>query len=195
MARQEAENSNSLSIFWLKKYGYLEDGLRWGGIKWTYGFYGRENNINFTTSINRDGNDYIELHYINTNRATDERDEMDYKVFLTTTSCNFGGKRYWFVCPLSKNGRYCGRRVGVIYSIGKWFGCRYCADIAYRAQFDGGKFRAGSVCEPDVEKAYGEVKLKYYKGKPTKKYRRYLRLRQKMDNCWIRAAKHFGMEF
>jgi len=88
---------------------------------------------------------------------------------------------------------YCGKRVGVIYGVDKWFGCRYCADIAYQAQFEGGSFRVGSVTEPDVEKAYEEIKLEYYNGKPTRKYMRYLRLTDKMNNSWARVAMKFGM--
>jgi hypothetical protein len=80
----------------------------------------------------------------------------------------------------------------VIYSVDKWFGCRYCANIAYQAQFEGGRFRIGSVTEPDVEKAYNEIKRFYYAGKPTRKYKRYLRLRDKMDNSWARAAFTFS---
>ena len=117
---------------------------------------------------------------------------MNYKISLTTTKCNYGGVRYWFICCLTKNGVYCGRRIGILYSVGKYFGCRYCADVAYRAQFEGGRFRLGSVTEPDVEKAYSEIKRFHYKGKPTRKYKRYQRLREKMDDIWIMAGQKFG---
>lgn len=194
MAKNEAEWSNSLSIFWLKKHGYLPNGGGWrnGGIKWTYGMGGNESSIGFTVTTDGSESDNIKLNYTHTSNATGEKESMDYKIMLTTTPCNYGGKRYWFVCPLIKNGRYCGKRVGVVYSVGKWFGCRYCGEIAYQSQFEGGKFRLGSVCEPDVEKAYNEVKIKYYNGRPTRRYKRYLRLREKMDYTWIRAAGKFA---
>jgi hypothetical protein len=201
MAKQQAEGSNRISIFFLKKHGYLHKDYsrNSGGIKWTYGMSGNENSISF--AIIRDNwgtpeeKTFIELTYTNTSRWNDEKSDMNYRVELTTTHCNLGGKRYWFICPLSKNGQYCGRRVGVLYGIGKWFGCRHCGEIAYQSQFEGGSFRVGSVCEPDVEKAYNEIKIKYYNGKPTRKYKRYLRLRDRMDDSWIRAMAKFGKVF
>lgn len=197
MTRAKAESTNRLSVFFLNKHGYLSQGQsrRYGGIKWTMGSW--ENNINFwvSTGENEDESGYVELMYTVTVNSTGEKTEMCYKISLTTTRCNYGGKRYWFICPLSKNGVYCGKRVGVIYSVDKWFGCRDCADVAYQAQFEGGTFRVGSVTEPDVERAYNEIKRAYYNGKPTRKHKRYLRLRDKMDDRWIRAGRKFGMKF
>lgn len=200
MAKNEAEWGNSLSIFWLKKHGYLDKdySLKSGGITWTYGLSENKSSIGF--SVIRDNwgtteeRTYMELQYTHTNRGTDEKESMNFKVQFTITPCNYGGIRYWFICPLVKNGQYCGRRVGVLYSVGKYFGCRYCGEIAYQAQFEGGNFRVGSVTEPDVEKAYNEIKREYYNGKPTRRHKRYLRLREKMDNSWARAGIKFGMK-
>jgi len=201
MARAKAEQSNRLSIFWLKKHGYLHKDYSHmsGGITWTYGYSENKSSIGFDICRDNWGTaeerTYVRLHYTHTDSGSGEKSEMDYKVQLATTPCRYGSKRYWFICPLSKNGQYCGRRVGVIYSIGKWFGCRHCGEIAYQAQFEGGRFRTGAVCEPDVEKAYNEIKREYYNGKPTRKHKRYLRLREKMDDSWVRAARRFGMEY
>jgi len=201
MTRKIAEQSNALSIFWLKKNGFLNKDCSHisGGIKWTYGISGKSNNISFSVVRNNQGTPqektYLNLRYTSTDRWSGEKTDMNYNIDLVTTPCHYGGERYWFVCPLHKNGVYCGKRVGVIYNIGKWFGCRNCGEIAYQAQFEGGKFRFGSVTEPDVEKAYSEIKRKYYNGKPTRKYRRYLRLRDKMDNSWFVIAGKIGMKF
>ncbi|MCE9643082.1 MAG: hypothetical protein K8Q97_02010 [Candidatus Andersenbacteria bacterium] len=198
MARAKAETSNSLKISWLKKQGYFPKGESWrsGNVTWTLGMSENKSSIgiDITAGMTEEEN-YIRLHYTYTDYWTKEKSDMNYKIQLETTPCHFGGVRYWFICPLSKNGQYCGRRVGVIYNIGKWFGCRHCGDIAYQAQFEGGNFRMGSVTEPDVEKAFSEAKTHYYNGKPTRKYKRYLRLRQKMNNSWIRAASRFGNIF
>jgi len=201
MARQQAEWSNRINIFWLKKHGYLHKDYsrKSGGIKWTRRWSDEGSSIGFAVVRDNWGTSeektYLELTYTHTDRWSDEKSDMNYRVELATTPCNLGGKRYWFICPLSKNGQYCGRRVGVIYCIGKWFGCRHCGEIAYQSQFEGGKFRVGSVCEPDVERAYNEIKIKYYNGKPTRKYKRYLRLREKMDDSWMRAMAKFGKVF
>ena len=197
MARQQAENSNALNIFWLKKQGYFPQGLgiRSGTVSWTHGWSGNKSSIGIFVVVGRESENYIRLEYTHTDRYTEEKSRMDYKVNLLTTPCRFGGARYWFECPLIKNGKYCGRRVGVLYLCGKYYGCRHCCNIGYQAQLEGGKWRTGSVCEPDVEKAWNEIKRQYYAGKPTRRYKRYMHLREKMDYVWIIAAKKFGINF
>lgn len=127
MSKRTAESCHNLSIFWLKKVGYLpkEDQDKYGGIRWSNSF-GEAGNINFTVQLEGNGRSCIRLIYTHTNHWTDEKAEMDYLVPLTKTSCHYGGTRYWFICTLTVNGRYCGRRVGVLFSIGKYFGCRHC---------------------------------------------------------------------
>ena len=60
---------------------------------------------------------------------------VDYRVCLTTTRPRFGGLRWWFVCPLTKAGRPCTRRVGKLYLPpgGHYFGCRHCHDLTYES--------------------------------------------------------------
>ena len=195
MAKQEAEWSNRLSIFFLKKHGYLDGGWRSGSIKWTYGMSGNESSIEFFVFLHGQANDCIKLKYTHTDRGGGEKSEMLFEVPFASTPCNYGGKRYWFICPLTKNGKYCGRRVGVLFSIGKWFGCRHCGEIAYAAQMRGGKYRGSSVCLPDIERAEQEVKRYYYNGKPTRKYRRVLRLSQKLDQSFMLMAAGLDKRF
>lgn len=52
-------------------------------------------------------------------------------VQLVTTPCHLSGVRWWFVCPLSRNGVPCGRRVRKLYLCGKYFGCRHCHNLTY----------------------------------------------------------------
>lgn len=200
MAKQEAESSNKLKIFWLKKHGYLnrECSYQSGGIKWTYGWSENESSIGFSVTKENletpQETGYIRLQYTHTNRNTDEKESMDYRVELATTDCNYGGKRYWFICPLTKSGRYCGRRVGVLFSIGKWFGCRHCGDIAYNSQMQGGRNK-GFVSIPDIERAEEEVKRYYYNGKPTRKYRRVIRLNERFESGFISMAARLDKRF
>ena len=42
-------------------------------------------------------------------RASDRAEHMDYTVGLTSTAAGFGGRRWWFSCPVSK------RRCAVLY--------------------------------------------------------------------------------
>jgi len=65
---------------------------------------------------------HIRLHY--TWRKTEK---LDYKVFLTKTFPNYGGFRYWFICPA------CGKRVRKLYAppnLGYFF-CRTCQNLTY----------------------------------------------------------------
>ena len=192
MAKQLAESSNRLSIFWLNKQGYLnrDYSQHGGGIKWTYGWNDSESSISFFVTRDNWGTPmektYIELKYIHTDRSDDKKDHIVSRVDLIETPCNYGGKRYWFICPLYKSGIYCGRRVGVLFSIGKWFGCRHCGEIAYAKQMEGGKFRWNGVSIKDIERAEEEVKRPYYRGKPTRKYRRVIRLNEKFEDGWLR---------
>jgi len=185
MAKQTSEGSNRLSIFWLKKHSYLDGGWRYGGIKWTYGFSDTESSIGFTVEVSENDSNTIRLQYTHTDPWSGKKESMDYRANLTTTPCRYSGKRYWFICPLYTNGRYCGRRVGVLFSIGKWFGCRHCGNIAYAKQMEGGRYRWSGVSIPDIERAEKEVKRCYYRGKPTRKYRRLLRLNEKFEMGWV----------
>lgn len=47
---------------------------------------------------------------------------------LTTTPCQYGGFRYWFLCG------QCDKRVGVVYERDKVFCCRHCLSLGYKSQ-------------------------------------------------------------
>jgi hypothetical protein len=192
MSKAIAEHTNSISIFWLKKQNILNSLARSGVITWTLG--ASKNSISYITCLIEDES-YIRLKYTQTDSFTGEKEQMDFKVKLTTTDCNYGGKRYWFVCPLSKNGNYCGRRVGVLYSVDKYFGCRNCAEIAYDAQMKGGKWRTGSVNIPDIERFEKEVKTHYYNGKPTRRYLQLMRMKERYHKDLITITSRFGNFF
>lgn len=191
MTRKIAELSNGLSIFFLKKHGFLPQGdsFRNGTIKWTFGEC--QSNVGFRVQIREAEEDagYIELIYAVIAGLTGEKTELEYKIRLIATPCNYGGRRYWFECPITNNGEYCGRRVGVIYTVGKLFGCRHCANIAYRAQFESGKYRVGACTKPNIQDALTEAKTRYYNGRPTRKFKRYLRLRERFETLWAKIAE------
>jgi hypothetical protein len=49
-------------------------------------------------------------------------------VRLDTTSCHYGGQRYWFRCPR------CHRRTATVYYAVRPFRCRVCLGLTYRSQ-------------------------------------------------------------
>jgi HSP20 family molecular chaperone IbpA len=56
----------------------------------------------------------------------------------------------------------------------------------------GGKFRGCSVSYPDIEKAEQEVKRKYYNGRMTKKYRRVIRMNEKLNYDLVKMVMKLG---
>jgi len=119
---------------------------------------------------------------------TDGKTDYDYKISLTKTPCNFGGVRYWFICPLSVNGVYCGRRTGTLYlaSGGNYFGCRQCYDLSYESRNECRLGRFGNIgftlkAERQYEELYKSIKRWTWRGKPTRKARKLKELETKMD--------------
>ena len=66
---------------------------------------------------------------------------VERRVPITWTACRLGGQRPWFVCPRSSGGRYCGRRVALLYGAGELFACRCCYGLAYTSQHEASYFR------------------------------------------------------
>ncbi len=57
---------------------------------------------------------------------------VEYRVRLQATRPNYGGRRWWLLCPLSG----CGRRCAVLYLPPgrQYFGCRTCYRLTYPSQ-------------------------------------------------------------
>jgi hypothetical protein len=60
---------------------------------------------------------------------------VDLKVRFETTQPHFGGRRWWFLCPLYRKNMPCERRVRKLYRppLLWYFGCRSCLDLTYRS--------------------------------------------------------------
>jgi hypothetical protein len=92
----------------------------------------------------RDGEEIARIGY----RAEEGQLVLDYRfrryggdwepiietIRLTHVDCNYGNKRPYFICPSVVNGRHCGRRVGKLFSGGRYFLCRHCYNVAYASQ-------------------------------------------------------------
>ena len=174
-----AEDYLQLSVAKLREWGYLEPNqFRSGSVQWTRGWAENKSSISISVSTFPDDM-YVRLWYTNTDRFSDEKKDFDYKVSLTTTPCNYGGARYWFVCPLYKSGIYCGKRVGKLYG-GKWFGCRHCYDLSYESRNESASYRGYPfkvlTNSKKIDDLYERMKRRTYKGKPTKTYQKILKL-------------------
>jgi hypothetical protein len=114
----------------------------------------------------------MELHYVSHKLGEEAEKQLDYRVNLLSTFCRYGGMRWWFQCPDIQ----CNRRVRILYKSGAYFVCRKCAKLWYDSQR---YLRQESKPLIDLckgERLYETLKRHYYRGKPTRKFRRYLML-------------------
>ena len=166
----------------LKKFGYL-DGYKTGSLSWN-NYFDSKPSIGIEVDVYSDDK-YAMLRYKVTDDWDDEVKSFRYKVSIVETQCNYGGVRYWFLCPLRKNGQYCGKRVRKLYKRGNYFGCRKCLELAYQSQNEhkGGFFGVVNR-QVRAEKILETIVVPYYKGKPTRKMRQVLKImpsRQQVD--------------
>lgn len=101
-------------------------------MRWVSSFDGSE-----TSSVSYDYNLQGREHGLFTLRyKVNESENINLPIQIASTKPNYGGRRYWFICPLSKHGRPCQRRVAKLYlPVGaSLFGCRHCHDLPYRSQ-------------------------------------------------------------
>ena len=125
------EECKTLPISLLKKsikYVVENQGESWSGsVSWSYNNE-PAGNIGYMVYSE---NDYpnVRLQY----KFTDSGLEMDYPISLSHSELAWGAKRWWFICPLTKNGVVCNQRVGKLYLPpgGEYFGCRYCYNLTY----------------------------------------------------------------
>jgi len=109
----------------LKELGVIGDGIhKTGNWRWTYNdkFI---STISYESNTINQSNAWIRVYYTNT--STQEK--QDYKIRLSTSSPHYGGRRWWFHCPVAG----CNKRVGVLY-LATIFACRHCRNLAYPSQ-------------------------------------------------------------
>ena len=109
--------------------------------------------------------------------AEGRRSDFNYRVYLDTTPCNYGGERWWFRCPS------CGRRCRILYG-GPEFTCRVCRDLTYRSQQEG-RSRFRSLLEMAI--AYPAWHGELIRTRSEKKRQRILKKIQRMnaDVCFL----------
>lgn len=194
--KTEAEGLLRIDMSFLKNNGCLDNpdgGPRSGGLTWTNSASGTKNSIGYSIDL---ANKTIRLFYTRT-YADETKKDFNYEVNLTNSNCSYGGQRYWFVCPLNKNGKPCGRRVRVLYQNGDYFGCRHCYNLSYASRNVGGfQKQYGKVLSwPELEEMEAKIRTKYYRGKPTKRFKRYLYLKERNDESFIEGVAKLSGRF
>jgi hypothetical protein len=63
-------------------------------------------------------------------------EQLTYRVLLVTTPQHYGGCKWWFQCPLVRDGMACAMRVRQLYLPpgGKYFGCKRCYRLTYASR-------------------------------------------------------------
>ena len=123
---QKAEDCRSLDVNRFRREGILTEG-RCGN--WVWSRDGEEvGRIGYSFTPSGLVLDYRVRAYGGDWEAINETVPIAY------VPCNYGGTRPYFLCPGYVDGRRCGRRVGKLFSGGRYFLCRHCYSIAYRSQ-------------------------------------------------------------
>ena len=144
--------------------------------------------------------DYVRLYYISTN-SLGEKHNIDYKIQVTWTPCNYGGERAWFICK-------CGRRVRKLFLGGVYFYCRHCQRLNYYSQQQSKSDRRIDCIRERIYKIQKRLKTEqdsnntYYAQKPKGMHQKtYTRLIKKMrelgqlkDRVFVsESIRRFGM--
>ena len=131
--RRIVEECRLLSVTDMNRAGVFRKGTRFWTSCWENARGEETGAIGYWVRIDDNGEPYLQFDYKITSQDDGQELSLDYRVDLTMTPCNFGGHRYWFLCPLEINGKRCERRVGKLYlpSGERPFGCRRCYNLTY----------------------------------------------------------------
>ncbi len=184
MSKTEADWCKKIEIWWLLKSIRKSNSIVSNLTIW-WGDNGINGSITAEVTIQSDRDKYVRFMYSQTNEDTGEDESVDYKVPLIETPCNYGGTRYWFQCPLIRDGKTCSRRVGVLYKAGIYFGCRHCYQLTYNSRNENKRvYESNPILTAigfgiKMEKLEETAKRFTYKGKPTKKRQKIEKLHNK----------------
>lgn len=114
MAKTKADDLNKISIWKLSSSELFKSSGLWADISNDDGIFAY---ISFREGYKK----YIIIKFPNSS--------IMQNVYITSTPCLIGGKRFWFLCP------DCNKRVGVLYlsELG-YFSCRVCLDLSYKSK-------------------------------------------------------------
>ena len=108
-------------------------------IVWTARWYRGEDltaSISYRLETGGYGIEGVRFLYTVTDNNSGEKKDFNYVIPLVSTPCNYGGVRWWFICPLVINGWVCNRRCRIVYMppSAEYFGCRECYQLTYESR-------------------------------------------------------------
>ena len=140
--RSTVEDSLVLTASTLVRQKALRPWARTAG-SWSWSYDGESNGedrpfatIGYEADLTDEGDAWLRLHY----RADGE--SLDYRIRLVTTTPNYGGRRWWFICPVCRNDGGPPRRVAKLYLPPgeRYFGSREAYALTYESCQEGGKY-------------------------------------------------------
>lgn len=180
--KDTVEESRRIEMPWLRQHNWL-NGMISGTLSWKSRWSESSVSAYIHTIETEYQKPFMRLIY-STAKDSEQKREFDYNVSIVSTPCNFKGKRFWFICPLVKDNSPCGRKVSKLYMPpgSLYFGCRKCHDLTYSASQEHNhhfeSFQKVFDYEKRIEKLYSAIGRKHYRGRPTKKYLRYLKYKR-----------------
>ncbi|MEM7781555.1 MAG: hypothetical protein AAF697_14295 [Pseudomonadota bacterium] len=126
--RPTADASRRIDLAWMRRKGLVADGvMRSGILNWSCGGE-PSGSISYRANMCEAGQERLVLEYTRENHG--ERGSVLQTIHLTSTRPNFGGKRWWMICP------YHGHRVGKLNmpAGGDRFASRKAWRLGYHSQ-------------------------------------------------------------
>jgi len=119
-AKEKVENCRSIDANSFSRWGYFKPGGRGGITRWTRNGMETGSCWVYTNIDNTD--DSISFSY-----KYDDKPHPDVKVKLSWYSPGFGGRRYFFICPV------CGKRMRTLHFKYGEIACRTCHNLTYES--------------------------------------------------------------
>jgi hypothetical protein len=158
--KNRVDEARSIDILDLQRKEVFSKGSTWSWIS----SWSRKGevvaSISYRVESDENGPSGLRFMYAITDNETGEKKDYNYIIAVVSTPCNYGGKRWWFICPLVANGRACQRGCRIIYLPpgAEYFGCRECHRLTYesrqrhREKFYEGFAKPYKVVEAALEK-------------------------------------------
>jgi len=133
--RYSTKETLSISTEFLNKHHCFEENSHYANFESTRIINGQKvkSTVPFGVVMEKE-NESIYFQDVKVNEEPVASIRLFCMVSLVSTPCQFGGRRWWFLCPQITNGKTCNKRVGILYLPdikGKTFGCRHCHKLRY----------------------------------------------------------------
>jgi hypothetical protein len=134
--KNRVDEVRSIDILDLQRKEVFSKGSSWS---WTSSWSRNSEviaSISYRVETGENGPSGLRFMYTITENDTGEKKDYNYVIPVVATPCNYGGERWWYVCPLVVNGRSCRRRCRIVYMPpgAEYFGCRECHRLTYESR-------------------------------------------------------------